>query len=517
MRDLRLYQENALKQLSLAYKDGHKHTILMVATGGGKTNIASECIRRNMVNNKNFTAMFVCDRIELINQTSERFFKDGIDHGVIQADHPLENFKKNIQICSIQTLARRDYKKPHIIFIDEAHTLYDEHKEMIKKWPDVIIVGLTATPFTKGLGNHFSKLIVGANTKQLIDLGFLVKPKVYAPSKPDLAKIKIVKGDYDNKQLEEASNNPKLIGDIIEHYLKIASNKPTICFAVNIAHSKSIKEAFCKVGIYCEHLDAYTPDKERKTIIAKFKRGEIKVLTSVDILSKGFDYPGAEVAILARPTKSLSLYIQQVGRVLRISPETGKTQAIILDHSGNTEEHGFVDDEIDYKLDTTSKGEKSIIIKKIIEKTTAICPSCFFVKDTFQCTNCGFEHLPKNKVVATSGYLVEIEKVDNKKVIKGSAKDKLCVDKERLYSELLLLCNNKKWKPGRAYFLYNEITGEYPLASYNKSTLLVNNVSQEVASMVKHLTIKNAKSMYNRNKYYNKKIDDLKVNHLTNC
>jgi superfamily II DNA or RNA helicase len=496
--ELRQYQKDAITNLSESFKNGNKHVILQVATGGGKTSIASSIIKKNHDKNPDFKAMFICDRIELINQTSKRFLDDGINHGVIQSDHPLEDHRKKIQVCSIQSLARREYAKPNLIFIDEAHTLYTEHKNIIERWPDVPIVGLTATPYTKGLGNYFKKLIVGANTRQLIDLGFLVNPRVFAPSKPDLEKIKIVKGDYDNTELGNVSSDPKIIGDIIEHWLKLAYNKPTICFAVNIAHSKAIREAFWEANIHCEHLDAYTDDIERKNIIKKFKNGEIKILTSVDILSKGFDYPGAEVAILARPTKSLSLYIQQVGRVLRISPETGKKDALILDHSGNTEVHGFCDEEFTVELDTTTKGKASQTYKKVKEEINAVCPSCFFVRKTFKCENCGFEHQPKNTITNTDGYLVEIVKDENNnKIGKLSAKDFLSIDKIDLYSQLLQMCEYKKWKAGRAYFLYKDIVGVFP-SNEVKSKSIKKKVTEEVYNMVTHLNIKNARSKYKK-------------------
>lgn len=503
----RPYQTEAIKQLGEAFKAGYKHIMLMLATGAGKTTIASDIIKRNMERNPNFKAMFICDRVELINQTSVRFENDGIDHGVIQATHPKENFFKRIQICSIQTLARRDYKKPDLIFIDEAHTLYAEHIEIMVKWPEVPIVGLSATPFTPSLGKYFKKLVVGATTKQLQDLGFLVNAKVFAPSKPDLETIKVTKyknkeDDYDEDQLIDKVMQPKLIGDIVEHYIKLAHGKPAICFAVNIAHSKAIREAFWKANIYCEHLDAYTDDIERKKIIEKFKNGEIQVLTSVDILTKGFDSPAAEVAILARPTKSLSIYIQQVGRVLRISPETGKIEAIILDHSGNTELHGFCNEERDYELDDGERKKAGIKYKKCKGEAVNICPSCFFAKTQFKCENCGFEFLPKNTVVSAEGNLVQLiedEVFGNEVVEKTTGKGKLAKDPKKLYGELLQMCRDKGWKEGRAYYLYADIAGEFPTNSI-KYECIIGPVSKEVYNMVTHLNIKNAKSKFKKSK-----------------
>lgn len=499
---LRKYQEEAIQKLSLSFREGKKHNILMVATGGGKTSIASAIIQRNIAKKSNFKAMFICDRIELINQTSERFFNDGIDHGVIQAEHPLENYKKNIQIASVQTLSRRDYKKDYdIIFIDECHTLYTEHKNLLTELKETPIVGLTATPFTKGLGNYFDSLVIGSTTKQLIELGFLVNYKVFAPSKPDLELIKVKGDDYDENDLFDAVNKPKLIGDIVEHYIRLGNKKPAICFAVNVKHSKALKEEFLKSGVICEHLDAYTKPEERKEIIKSFKAGDIQVLTSVDILSKGFDYPGAEVCILARPTKSLSLYLQQVGRVLRINDESGKEECLILDHSGNTESLGFCDDEFDFELDKSKVKKGEIKFKKQKKEINDVCPSCFLVKNTYQCKNCGFLHQPKNSIVTKDGYLIELEKEeDNEKKYKQmSAKEKLLHDKskELIYNELYNLCLNKGWKTGRAYYLYKDLVNQEPSEDF----IIKKDVfpSFQIEALVKHLQIKKAKS-----KYFNK-------------
>lgn len=513
---IRNYQQNAINMMSESFRSGYKHIMLMLATGAGKTTVASYIIQTNLERNSNFKCMFICDRIELINQTSVRFTNDGIDHGVIQADHIKTDESKNVQICSIQTLAARykktfiydqatqsrkeivSFKKPDLIFIDEAHTLHNEHKEIMRLLPNTPIVGLSATPFPVGLGKYFKKLVVGATTKQLQELGYLVKAKVFAPSKPDLEKIKIVDGDYKQDELEKEVIKPKLIGDIVEHYIKLAHNKPAICFAVNIAHSKAIREAFWKANIHCEHLDAYTDETERKNIIERFRKGEIKVLTSVEILTKGFDCPAAEVAILARPTKSLSVYIQQIGRVLRISPETGKKGAIILDHSGNTEEHGFCDDDREYFLDDGEKKKGGIKLKKCKEEKVNICPSCFFAKTKFVCENCNFEFLPKNKIVTEDGSLVEIEKDEIFDVIpRKTTKAKLAMHPIKLYSELLQMCKDKEWKTGRAYYLFNDIVGSFPDETV-KNEAEATTVSEQVYNMVTHLNIKNARRKFKK-------------------
>jgi len=501
---LRDYQLEAMANMGVVRKQGNRSIMLKAPTGAGKTVVASSILYNCFIANKK--AIIICDRIELINQTSDTLLKYGIDHGVIQASHPKENWKKNIQVASIQTLQRRMLEKlladVDMVLIDEAHTLHAAHIRIIKTVLEInkkaTVLGLSATPFTRGLGKFFSKCVPVASTKQLIELGFLCKPIVFAPSTPDLEKIKVVKGDYDQTELEKEVIQPKLVGDIIEHWIKLCFDKPTICFATSINHSKAIVEEFQKRGIQAMHIDAYTDSIERKKIIRSFKSGAIKVLSSVDILSKGFDYPGAEVAILARPTKSLSLYLQQAGRVLRISPETGKKGCIILDHAGNTERLGFVTNDTTNELNKGEKTQASTVVKEKQVKAPAICPSCFMVKETAICQNCGFEHKPKNTIVSADGYLVLInDEEDTGKKINISVKDILMKDKQNLYQQLVDYCIKKGWKEGRAYFIYKDITGEEPEKNFRFGVKCA--VTMQLTSYLKHLQIKQAKS-----KFYNK-------------
>lgn len=490
---LRPYQKNALVEISKALKEKVNRVILKIPTGGGKTFIASNIVKASLINNRK--TLFICDRIELIGQTSERFDGDGIDHSIIQAKNARLDETKTIQVCSAQTIARYDFKyldNPQVIIIDEVHTFYDVYKRLIEAFPNALFIGLTATPYTKGLGKFFDRLIEVTSVEELIEDGFLVRPTVYAPSKPDLDDIKLVGGDYNQEDLGKAVNQPKLIGDIVEHWFNLAYDKPTICFATNIEHSKAIVEAFNKRSVNAVHLDAYTESKERKAIIKAFKEGEIKVLSSVDVLSKGFDHPGAEVAILARPTKSLSLYIQQGGRVLRIAD--GKDSCLILDHAGNTEEHGFLTDEFDYPLSDMEKPKSKPVKKEKMEKVAKACPNCFFVKTTFICPNCNFEFAPKG-VAIKDGELVLISKESEKKVVQ-SAKEILSGNTVKVMGELKKMCCDKGWKIGKAYFMFREIFGREP--NKQESYAEFTEPSPELLGYIKHLNIRKAKSNYSK-------------------
>ena len=447
--ELRNYQVEAISQLRNAIAKGNRCVVLQLATGGGKTTIASEMIRR--ANEKGKKCLFLADRIELVEQTSKRLDYEGIEHGIIMGNH--ERYKPHAinQVCSPQTLARRAIPNADLVIIDECHVAYNIHKKMIQNMPNTVFIGLSATPFTKGLGKMYSNLVIGATTSKLTDEGYLVPVKVFAPSKPDLTKIRTIAGDYDEKELFSRVNKPKLVADIVETWIKRGENRPTIGFAVNVLHSQHLCELFKDRGIRAAHIDAYMPKKEREQIVKDFKDGYIKVLFNVGILDKGFDYPEASCLIMARPTKSLMLYIQQAGRVLR--PHDSKTDAIILDHAGNTEMHGFVTDDLPEELDDGNKKKVERSTKEPKEKTS-ICTSCAYVKKRYEykCPCCGFAPKQKNAGIdVEKGELLEVTKT---KITTS--------DKQKLYSELLYIELEKGYKKGFAAQCYRNKYGVWP-------------------------------------------------------
>ena len=447
--NLRQYQVDSINDLRKAILKGHKRIVLQLATGGGKTTIASEMIRK--ANEKGKKCLFLADRIELVEQTSKRLDYEGIDHGIIMGNH--ERYKPHSinQVCSPQTLARRATPAADLVIIDECHVAYGIHKKMMQAMPNTVFIGLSATPFTKGLGKLYSNLVVGATTTKLTDEGYLVPVKVFAPSKPDLTKLRTVAGDYDEKELFARVNKPKLVADIVDTWIKRGENRPTIGFAVNVLHSQALCEQFKDRGIRAAHIDSYMPTKLREQLVNDFKDGYIKVLFNVGILDKGFDYPEASCVIMARPTKSLMLYIQQAGRVLR--PHPTKEDAIILDHAGNTQAHGFVTDDLPQELDDGTKRKVEPSQKKQEEKGT-LCTSCAYVKKKYEykCPCCGFT--PKKKDAG-----IDVEKGDLLEVTRTKI---TMVDKQKLYSELLYVEVEKGYKRGFAAQMYRNKFGVWP-------------------------------------------------------
>lgn len=342
MMELRDYQVGAIRGARIQLKAGNVRQILYSPTGSGKTVMAEAFIKSAI--SKGTRVAFIANRIGLVHQTSKRFFKSGIPHGIVQSDNSC-NLDAQVLICSIQTVARRGLPPDiGLIIIDEAHACagskdyravifsyskaelsYEDVKEGRTSGRKAVpIIGLTATPFSRGLGKKypelggeplFQQIVVAATIRELIDLGYLVDCDIYAPTDPDLTGVRMTTNafgeqDYSEQDLAVAVDKPSLIGDIVMHWLRMANGKQTVCFATNIAHSKHICEQFKAAGVRADHIDSYMEDDERREIMARVDSGETTVICNVGILREGWDCPACEVMILARPTKSLITWIQ---------------------------------------------------------------------------------------------------------------------------------------------------------------------------------------------------------------
>ena len=325
---------------------------------------------------------------------------------------------------------------------------------MIKtfKKPDAVILGFSATPSRQsgeGLGNMFDKLIHVATIQELTDLKYLSPVRVYAPIKPDLAGVKVVAGDYHKSELETAMNKSQLIGDIVEHWFKFGNNRKTVCFATGIKHSLAICQQFHSAGITAAHLDGNTPKDERESILERFKSGLIKVIVNCMILTEGVDVPDIGCVILARPTKSLPMYLQMVGRGMRTIE--GKTDCILLDHSGAVHLHGFPDEITDWELSTTSKTiNKKQEKRKKNDSEPIECPICrLLYTGRLQCPGCG--NIPTTKQIGKDidyidGELGELVRKSTKK-----AKEPVIEDKELWCKCFKLYAKSKGYADGWVY------------------------------------------------------------------
>ncbi len=452
---LRDYQTAAINKLRSAL-GRNKRVMLYSPTGSGKTEIAMEVIR--CAKEKGSKVAFVCNRVGLVSQGSRRFNQSHLYHGILQSDNT-KYVNSDVMICSIQTIASRGFPENiKLIVIDEAHGCTSEqYRKLIEKCKDIPVIGLSATPFQKGLGRDygfgplFGEMVIATTIKELIDTGYLVDCDIYAPSEPDLRGVKINRfGDYDEIQLGVAVDKPKLVGDIIEHWQKLANGMQSVVFATNIAHSKHIVEEFIAAGITAEHIDCYTTDEDRIEILKRHQDGITTVVSNVNVLAEGWDSPITSCMILARPTRSLKVYIQMVGRALR--PYEGKIKALVLDHSGTCYRLGFPTDDLPMELDDGKKAE----VKDAENKPSLphVCPNCHYLiqAGVGVCPHCGMVPVRPNKIEHEAGTL---EKVERKEKFTNE-------QKQELWSSCLGLAEKRKRSEGWASHLYRSMAGVWP-------------------------------------------------------
>jgi len=366
--ELRPYQIEA-KNMVMEDLKKYNRIMLQLPTGAGKTvlftSIAKDFVQRNQV------VWVLVHRKELIDQTISKAIKYNMDISVIQADYPFNQFSK-FHIASVQTAIRRLDKIPqrafpNLIICDEAHhSTANSYRAIYDEYKNAKVLGVTATPLRtngEGFRDIFENLVSGVSVKFLIENGFLVKPKIFAnPISFDLKNVKVTAGDYNEKALYEAFNENMTYGDLVKSWKEKANNKLTIVFAINIEHSKNIVNAYLKAGITAEHIDGETPKELRNAILRRFREGKTKVVSNVGIITEGFDVPACECIQLVRPTKSLSLYLQMVGRGLR--PASDKEHAIILDHANCVFMHGFPEQDRKWTLDGVKPQKNKITIYK---------------------------------------------------------------------------------------------------------------------------------------------------------
>lgn len=411
MFKLRPYQTDIINDAREALRS-HNSVLIQAPTGSGKTALSADMI--GSASQRNNLSYFICHRAELIEQTSETFRMEGIAHGFIASGMRADPYQ-NVQICSIDTLKSRVDSLPHPKFCvwDEAHHVGAGGWARVHgTYSKAKHVGLTATPERldgKGLGEWFSHMVKGPSVAWLMDEGYLSKYKAYAPSIPDLTGIHKRMGDFAKGELAEAMDTNCITGDAISHYNNLAPGKSAVAFCVSIKHSQHVTEKFNNAGIVAAHIDGKMAKSTRKEIISGFRQGSIKVLTNVDIVGEGFDLPAMGASILLRPTQSLALYLQQVGRSLR--PAEGKDHAVILDHAGNIMRHGLPDEVRDWTLEGRQgkgKGDK----KEAEDVNVRQCPKCFYVHvPSPRCPLCGHLYEIKERIPEqVEGELQEVNK-----------------------------------------------------------------------------------------------------------
>ena len=450
---LRPYQNLAIGDLRHAYRSGSRSPLLCLPTGGGKTVIFTAIAQATAA--KGINVLILVHRRELLRQASAKLREVGLQHGTIAAGLPLT--RDQVQVASVQTLVRRLSRidwQPGLIIIDEAHHAVSGNSwgKILDHWPDAFRLGVSATPCRldgRGLGNAFDQLVLGPAVAQLTAAGYLADARIYAPPVlASLGNLHTRAGDYATDEAADAMDRPTVTGDAVDHYQRHAAGQPAIAFCCNTKHAASVARQFQAAGINAATLLGTNKPEERDQLVADLGSGALQVLVTVDVVSEGFDCPGASVAILLRPTKSESLYLQQVGRVLRPKPDGSK--ALILDHVGNVMRHGFPDDARAWSLADGLRRNRATSAAP----TVRTCPSCYAAfKPQPLCPVCGTDCAPKAKrgMTQVDGELQELKRESVRQRIAERTSNRRQQGQARTLQQLLALAKERGYSPGWAY------------------------------------------------------------------
>ena len=492
----REFQERAHQQLREGLQAGYRRQVLMAPTGAGKTYLALRICNEALARGRR--ALFVCDRKTLINQTSATADAYGMPaHGIIQADNPRMAMWRPFQIASAQTLAARGANDDYdVIVIDEAHTLYDATTELVKN-TKAAVIGLSATPFSKGLGDIYGRVVNAATMHELVGLGVLTPFRVLTCKRPDMRGAKTSGGEW--TQGDAGRRGMELVGDVVQEWLTHANNAKTICFGSSVAHCEFIVETFRRLNVNAELFTGQTSDAERETLLADYRRPDsrTRVLVSVEALAKGFDVPDVACVIDARPLrKSLSTFVQMLGRGLRSAP--GKKECLLLDHSGNIIR--FAEDFQHLYFNGLSELETGERLDREVRRDEdhqpKSCPSCGFTPAGRRCVACGFEPKRRSLHAHETGSMEEYD-------VLGTGSTALAGSRKELWAQLLSLYQDRAerrvarggdyGKPdGAAAHCYRRITGDWPKRDWGKTIRV--EPSAALRAKVKSLDIAFAKS-----------------------
>jgi len=395
--NLRPYQQDAIDDVKLAFMNRNRRVLLVAPTGAGKTVMFSYIAKHAAL--KGNRIAILAHREELLDQISRTLTQFGVDHGFIAARRPVDPTKL-VQVCGVHTLKNRAARiawKSDLIVCDEAHhATAGSWAQILNAYPDARVLGVTATPERldgAGLGNVFNVMVRGPEIADLIAGGFLSPVKYYCPKTVNTDGMKLRMGDYRHADVDKRVNNSKVTGEAVEWYRKLCDGAPAVAFCASIAHSEHVAETFRAAGYRWTSLDSTMTSEARRVAVVGLGNGSLHGISSCDIISEGFDLPIVSTAILLRPTASLGLYLQQVGRVLRVSP--GKTHATIIDHVGNcgstrsgkwVEKHGFAEDVREWSLEGRIKRDGAAPVRlceecyAVVPIGAALCPQCGAVK-----------------------------------------------------------------------------------------------------------------------------------------
>lgn len=492
--ELRPYQMASIDGLREGIRAGHRSQILMAPTGAGKSIIAAHLLAEAA--RKYSRAAFVVDRINLVDQTSAVLDRYGIDHGVIQAGHWRFRPYERIQVCSAQTIEKRGFfPNLNLLIVDEAHATRRLTAELIKTRSDLSVIGLTATPFTKGLSGIYSNLVNVCTTNELIHDGYLVPLKMYAAKAIDMTGAKVVGGEWAEKEIEK--RGLEIIGDIVAEWVDktlyhFGGPVKTIVFSATVEHGEELCRQFNAAGYNFQQISYKDSDDEhRRALIEEFRKPDSQIagLVSCEVFTKGFDVPDIMCGIAARPyRKSLSSHIQQLGRVMRSFP--GKEFGLWLDHCGNALRFRDDTEEVfQHGMKTLADGDRDAKVRKEPtpkEREDWSC-SCGYVFERALpvCPSCGKERVRQALVENIAGIMEELTgRASDSKAAKKKA---FLKDKESVWRQLCSHASDRKkgdkekaekWAKAQ----YKGIYGQWPAWPYSSG--FVDQISPELKGEV---------------------------------
>lgn len=464
---LRDYQNEVIADVDRRIAAGVRRLIIVAPTGSGKTVIASAIIRA--LADEGRRVLVLAHRREIVGQTSRKLHDNGVTAGIIMAGvmpSPLEP----VQVAAVQTLHARAMRSDamvlppaDLVVVDECHhATARTWRAIIEAYPNATLIGLTATPARgdgRGLGGIFDALVECPQVQALIDAGYLVPTRVYAPATPDLTGVRVQAGDWNEHQLAERMDRPQLVGDIIGHWHRLAEGRRTVVFATGVQHSIHIRDEFLRSGVRAAHLDGSTPKDERDDILHRLGVGDLDVVTNAMVLIEGWDLPDLGAIVLARPTRKLGLFRQMIGRGLR--PADGKTDCIIIDHSGATYRHGFAEDDIAWTLDPEDTALNLVHERRStrdFHSRLVDCAKCGALRTAGEaCRHCGFKPAPPPRAVAViDGDLAHVTRGGTRQRV-YSPEDKV------MWRRMLTFIGiERNYKPGWAAHKFKEKFGEWP-------------------------------------------------------
>jgi superfamily II DNA or RNA helicase len=451
-----------LAKLRQGFKDGHTAQVLYGPCGFGKTEVAVAML--DATANKGNRSAMVVDLKMLCAQTSARMLKYGIDHGVIQPDSPRYRPDLPIQVCMVQTLEARDgFPAIDLLIVDEAHAMRASVIEFVRNHPGVRVVGLSGSPFTKGMANTYTNVVSAITINELVEQGFLIQPRVFVAKQIDMTGAKPSMGEWSEKDVTE--RGIKITGDIVSEWVNktnavFGGKKKTIVFCAGVAHGADLAEKFAEAGFNFIAVSYKDDDEYKRQVLEDFGKPDTEIdgLIATDLLTKGFDVTDVSVAISARPfSKSFSSHVQQMGRIMR--PHDNKEQAIWLDHSGNYLRfrdqwdnlcaHGVTE------LDDGAEKVKPELTEN--EKEAAKCPCCghLWNQASDVCSHCGHVRARKNDVVNVAGEMAELALVPKQEKYSDEYK-------ADFYAQLLGYAQERGQKPGVAFYRYQDKFGVKP-------------------------------------------------------